>query len=285
MNSISEVEMCRFFGWLPRARHLDVTWSVCKAVNTWIAEQLTFFQPDSSREPDLEKLAEEDYEETKGKKISGRAALDILRKEQKNAFETNAKILGRRGLHVRTRMLLEGYKPTHRAYKDDLEFQKTQEGCIAREVAAASGDWSGEVLEIAETTTDEDILAKFEITPSTKIPQSMAGMNVDAMAMNEQKRARAYIRLVVNLLSSRSWTEAHSTSTLPDMMAIGLNTFDGKARSGMNVVRTVWMAIERAELKSQEVFMNMVLLFSKAFAFCKPNFDFCLSWCVRVGVG
>ena len=257
--------MRRFFSLIPRLQAFDRQWTPAAAVARWMEEQLG----DWEMGQDVDELGEEallaihennaqaheqsDADPKPKTPKSGKQALSELQAKTKNVQSLTSKLLQDRDLQVDGRMLADVIGVTYKTYQDLLQQQKDQNGVIAFESSIAVGDWGLEIEKVAALLSTEEVLCRYEISPSG----SFAGHQLDNETKEclfnvEQQRASRLFRLVISQMSHRAWSMSYHSGTLPDMALGVLHSDRVLAQNALHIVRDVWKIIEQAEKAVQD---------------------------------
>jgi hypothetical protein len=117
---------------------------------------------------------------------------------------------------------------------------------VARRAAKA---WTQTVAAVAATAADPAALSAFRLTTSARSRESWRS----AAAAQENAIAQEYLRLVLEVMSQRSWSQSLHSETLPDLWAGVLNQSNDLAYETLLKCRRVVTTIQQAVAAVPEV--------------------------------
>ena len=162
----------------------------------------------------------------------GGAAVDELRRlraASKNALDVCAYLLSDRDLQLQMRSILLAAKPLMDEHTDTILRHRTQKDVVCWEAERAARAWLVPLHKVVQGLRDRDVLGRLRLSCGTAANLECP----DALEALEAPAARRYLRLVLALLSCRSWSQCLHSETFPGMLAVAFHPQVEAAKMGM----------------------------------------------------
>ena len=155
------------------------------------------------------------------------------------------------------RSILLAAKPLMDEHNDTILRHRTQKDVVCWEAERAARAWLVPLAKVVRGLRDRDVLGRLRLSCGTAANLECP----DALEALEAPVARRHLRLVLALLSSRSWSQCVHSETFPGLLAVAFHPEVATAKIGMLKAARLRRALgEALDLARQEPEENQALV-------------------------